>query len=271
MPEQNNKLPQKGPQPLRTAALYITLCGAAVKLVHAAHVTAGGGCRGRGLRQVSDQAFGGQNHSGNAGSILQSGAGDLGRVNNAGFDHIVNIFFLLGVIAVVGLAGLQNVVDDNAAFQASVCGDLAQRSFQSLADDLSASALIAFQLADQLINSGDSVDGSGAATSNDALFNSSLGCVQGVLDAELLILHLNFGSSADLDDSYAASQLGQAFLQLFTVKVRGSGSDLGTDLGNAVSNGLLIASATDDGGVLLANLDLAGAAQQLDGSGADHR
>ena len=37
-------------------------------------------------------------------------------------------------------------------------------------------------------------------------------------------------------------------------------------LGNAVSNGLLIASATDDGGVLLANLDLAGAAQQLDGS-----
>ena len=139
------------------------------------------------------------------------------------------------------------------------CGDLAQRSFQSLADDLSAGALVAFQLADDLVNSGDSVDGSGAAASNDALFNGSLGGVQGVLDAELLVLHLNFGSSTDLDDSYAASQLGQALLQLLTVKVRGSGSDLATDLSNAVSNGLLVASAADDGGVLLADLDLAGA------------
>ena len=66
--------------------------------------------------------------------------------------------------------------------------------------------------------------------SNNALFNSSLGGVQGVLDAELLVFHLNFGSSTDLDDGNTAGHLSQALLQLLTVEVRGSGNDLAADL-----------------------------------------
>ncbi len=72
----------------------------------------------------------------------------------------------------------------------------------------------------QLTDSGDGVDGSGTAAGHDAFLNSSLGCVQSVLDAELLILHLNFGSSTDLDDSHTAGQLGQTLLQLLTVESR---------------------------------------------------
>ena len=53
------------------------------RLVHTAHVGVGGG-GGRRLGQIGDQALGGQDHGCNAGSILQSGAGDLGRVDDAG-------------------------------------------------------------------------------------------------------------------------------------------------------------------------------------------
>ena len=71
----------------------------------------------------------------------------------------------------------------------------------------------------QLTDSGDGVDGSSAAASDDAFLNSSLGCVQSILDAELLVLHLDLSSSADLDDSHAASQLCQTLLQLSLIHI----------------------------------------------------
>ena len=53
------------------------------QLVHAAHVR-GRSSRSRGFRQVSDKALGGQDHRGDAGSVLQSRTGDLGRVDDTG-------------------------------------------------------------------------------------------------------------------------------------------------------------------------------------------
>ena len=99
-------------------------------------------------------------------------------------------------------------------------GDLAQGSLQSLQDDAAAGALVTLQGVAQGLDSGDGVDGSGAAASDDAFLNGSLGGVQGVLDAQLLVLHLDLGRSADLDDSHAAGQLGQALLQLLAVRNR---------------------------------------------------
>lgn len=151
-------------------------------LVHAAHVR-GRSSRSRGFRQVSDKALGGQDHRGDAGSVLQSGTSDLGRVDDTGLDHILDVLLLLGIKAVVGLVGLQDVVDNDAALEASVGSDLAQRSLQRFADDLRTGALVALQLADQLVDSGDGVDGGRAAASDDAFLNSGLGRVQGILDA----------------------------------------------------------------------------------------
>ena len=158
-------------------------------LVHAAHVR-GRSSRSRGFRQVSDKALGGQDHRGDAGGVLQSGTSDLGRVDDTGLDHILDVLLLLSIKAVVGLVGRDDLVDDDAALEAGVLGDLAQRSFQSLQDDLSTGALVAFQRIAQLTDSRDGVDGSSAAASNDAFLNSSLGCVQSILDAELLVLQL---------------------------------------------------------------------------------
>jgi hypothetical protein len=64
----------------------------------------------------------------------------------------------------------------------------------------------------------------GAAAGDDAFLNGGAGGVQSVLDAELLVLHLGLGGSADLDDGHAAGQLGKALLELFLVVVGGGGS-----------------------------------------------
>ncbi len=93
---------------------------------------------------------------------------------------------------------------------------------------------------------------------------AALGGVQGVLDAELLLLHLGLGSSADLDDGHAAGELGKALLQLLLVVFAGGHTDLGANLRHAVSDGLLVAGTVDDGGVLLGDLDLAGTAEHVD-------
>jgi hypothetical protein len=51
-----------------------------------------------------------------------------------------------------------------------------------------------------------------AAAGEDALFDRGAAGVQGVLDAGLLLLHLDLGRGADVDLGDAAGELGQALL-----------------------------------------------------------
>src|SRR5690606_23050356 len=89
------------------------------------------------------------------------------------------------------------------------------------------------------------------------------GRVEGVVDAVLLLLDLNLGRTADADDGNAASQLGQTLLELLAIVVRGGLFDLLLDLGHAAFDLRLLASAVDDGGVLLGDLHLLGAAEHV--------
>jgi hypothetical protein len=65
-----------------------------------------------------------------------------------------------------------------------------------------------------------------AAARDHALFDRRARRVQRVFDARLLLLHLDFGGGADLDDGDAASELRDALLQLFLVVVAGGFFDL---------------------------------------------
>jgi hypothetical protein len=65
-----------------------------------------------------------------------------------------------------------------------------------------------------------------AAAREHALLDGRLGGVQRVFDAGLLLLHLDLGGRADLDDADAAGQLGEALLELLAVVVRGGVLDL---------------------------------------------
>ena len=69
-----------------------------------------------------------------------------------------------------------------------------------------------------------------AAAGDDAFLDRRTGGVQGVLDAGLLLLHLDLGGGTDLDDGHTAGQLGQALLELLAVVVGGGLLDLGADL-----------------------------------------
>src|SRR5438034_1116498 len=82
-----------------------------------------------------------------------------------------------------------------------------------------------------------------------------------VINAILALLHLDFRRAADADHRDAAGELGQTFLELLTVVVRGGFLDLRLDLLNAGFDVGLLAGAVDDGGVLLVDHHLLGAAE----------
>ena len=100
---------------------------------------------------------------------------------------------------------------------------------------------------------------------DDAFLDRGAGRIERVLDAVLALLDLDFGGTADLDHGNTAGELGQTFLQLLAVVVRGGFLDLRLDLGNAALDVVLGARTIDDGGVFLGDVDLLGGAEHVDG------
>ena len=68
------------------------------------------------------------------------------------------------------------------------------------------------------VERGSRVDERDAAAGDDALFDGRAGRLQRVLDAVLLLLELDLGGRADLDDGHAAGELGQTLLELLRSK-----------------------------------------------------
>ncbi len=143
---------------------------------------------------------------------------------------------------------------------ARIAGDLANQSGQRLAHDVDAAGLVVIDALEAIKRLG-GIEQSRAAARDDAFFDSRAGCVESVIDAILALLDFNFRRAADLDDGNAASQLRQAFLQLFLVIVRGGVLDLLTDLLGAALDRVMVASAIDDDGVVLVDGDALGGAQ----------
>ena len=88
--------------------------------------------------------------------------------------------------------------------------------------------LVALEL--ELVERRDGLQEGRAAAGDDALLDGRAGRRERVLDAVLLLLELDLGGRADLDDGDAAGQLGEALLELLPVVVGGGLLDLGLDL-----------------------------------------
>src|SRR5690606_19914963 len=95
------------------------------------------------------------------------------------------------------------------------------------------------------------------------LFNSRPGGMQGVVDAILLFLHLDFGRGTHLDHRYATGQLGDPLLQLLAIVVAGGLLNLSLDRLDTLLDTRLVAGAADDDGILLVHLGARGTAQVL--------
>ena len=84
---------------------------------------------GGGLGYVRHETLGGEKGGRNARRVLQSGTGDLGRIDDARF-HDVAVFVAQGVVAVIrGFRG-KNGIDYHAAVHAAVLGYLTDRSLE---------------------------------------------------------------------------------------------------------------------------------------------
>src|SRR5207253_6247559 len=110
--------------------------------VHPAHATAAGH---RGhlllLLLLHHHALGGEEQSRDGRGVLQRRAGDLGRVDHAGQDQILELAGL-GVVAVVELGRLLHLPHDDGALGARVLHDDPDRLLERAADDLHAGLLV---------------------------------------------------------------------------------------------------------------------------------
>ena len=158
-----------------------------------------------------------------------------------------------------------DLLNDDGAFVTGVACDGAQGSLEGLADGVDAHDLVGVVGLNGIESLG-AVEQSHAATCDDAFLNSCAGCLQGVLDAGLLLLELGLGGCADLQNRNAAGELGQALLELLLVEVGLQAIVLGAHGGNASVDGCLVACAVDDDGGVLGDLDGLGGAQ---GVGSD--
>src|SRR5262245_52504414 len=228
--------------------------------VHAAHAAARGHAgSGRGLlRHFGDHGFGRDQQSRDRGRVLDRDADHLGRVDDALGDEVA-VFAVLRVEAVRILVLLEHLADDDGAVFTGVDRDLAGRRGERLAHDLDAGLLVVVLGLDALELLGGAEQGDAAAR-HDAFLDRGAGGVHRVINAILALLHLDLGRAADADHRDAAGELGQTLLQLLAVVVRGGFLDLRLDLLNASLDVGLLAGTVDDGGVLLVDHHLLGAA-----------
>ena len=91
-------------------------------LVHAAHVRGGRSGRSGLLGQVGLEGLGGQDHGGDGRGVLERAAADLGRVDDAVFDHVAE-GVVRGVVAVVDALALADLVEDDRTLNTSVGRD----------------------------------------------------------------------------------------------------------------------------------------------------
>src|SRR5947208_182150 len=246
------------PRTATSASLNISL---PVQSAHAAHATHAP-VRGAALllfHQLPNHRVGGEHQSGNGRGVLQRGASDLGRVDHA---HLHQVAELLGlrVEAEVTLV-LEHLVEHHRRLGTGVVDDDAQRLFERFHHDLDAGLLVvvvALELAFQHLLGANERH---TAARDDSLFDRAAVRMRRVLDAGLLLRHLDLGGRTDLDDRNTAGELRHALLQLLLVVVAGRLFDLHADLLDASLDQLLVARAVDDSGVLLGRLDLLGAAE----------
>src|SRR3546814_120360 len=215
------------------------------------------------LGRVGDHGLGRDQQARDRRGILQRRAHDLGRVDDAGLEH-VHVLAVLRIEADGGVLGVVDLADDDGALVTGVLGDLADRRLQRAGDDLDADTLVVVgrvQLGQHLRG----VQQSAAAADDDAFLDRGAGGVHRVFDAILTLLHLDLGGAADTQHRHAAGELRQPLLQLLAVVVRGGLLGLRADLRAATGDLLLLAGAIDDGGLFLGEDHALGRAQHVEG------
>ena len=169
----------------------------------------------------------------------------LHRVDDAEFEHVAPAVVARRPSPAFVFVSLLDAVDDDRAFEAARCrrsSRSAPRALRRAAGCRSARR--------RSSSSSASVSSAFCARmratpppGDDAFIDRGAGGAEGVFDACLLLLELDFGRGADLDDGNAAGQLREPLLQLLAVEVARRVVDLGLDLLDAGLDRLVGADA----------------------------
>src|SRR5712691_27481 len=250
-------------RPGRARAFFV-LKRLEVHAAHSAHASTGT-ARHRWallLRQLGHHRLGGNQQARDGGRVLQRGPHDFGRVDDALRYQVAVLAGLCVVAEGVGVL-FQDLADHDRAVLAGVDRDLARRPGDRLADDLDAGLLVVVVGAYPLQGLARAQQRNAAAR-QDTFLDRRAGCMHGVIDAVLALLHLDLGRAADAEHCDPAGELGQSLLQLLPVVVGGRFLDLRLDLGNASLDVGLLAGAADDRSVFLVDHHLLGPAKHID-------
>src|SRR5579862_95010 len=210
------------------------------------------------LRSLSDHDFGGQQQPGHGSRVLQRKTRDLGRIQDALVDQVAE---LAGrrVVTEGTLAFLHPVQDDRGVFT-RVLDDLPQRLLDRAIQDLHTDRLVlvgTLELVESLLNANQRHTAAG----HNALLDGCTRGMQSVLDARLLLLHLDLGGRTDLDHGNAAGELCNTLLQLFLVVIGRGFLDLLADRLDARLDVGLLTGTVNDRGVLFLDDNLLGLAK----------
>src|SRR4051812_13331044 len=233
-------------------------------LVHAAHATTAGATSRRRLvfLLLHDQRFGREQQARDGRGVLERGARDLGRVDDAGLDQVL-VGLGQRVVAERVFLRAADLLDHQRRLAAGVLDDHADRLLERALDDLDAHLLIGF-LELEALERPLSAEQRDTTTGDDALFDGGTRGVQRVFDAGLLLLHLGFGRGADVDHGDTTGELRETLLELLLVVVRGARVDRDLDLLDAALDLRLLTVTVDDGRVVLVDDDALGAAEVRD-------
>src|SRR4029079_4397570 len=212
------------------------------------------------LIRARDEGVGGEHHRRDRRRVAQRAAGDLDRVDDAGLDQV--LVLAGGRVQAHARLEVLHLGDGDLALHAGVLGDPAQRLGRGLAHDARADLLVTLEV--EAVDDLDGLDTGAAATGDDALLDGRAGRRDGVLDAVLLLLELDLGVRADLDDADAAGELGEALLELLAVPVGVGALDLLLDLVDPAGDLLVVARAVDDRRGVLGHDDATGLAEGLE-------
>ena len=158
--------------------------------------------------------------------VLQRRAGHLGRVDDAGLEH-VDVLVLVDVVADSSSCAFLTSITTTEPSTPALFASVRSGSSSARRTMLTPTLLVTVDL--DLLEGREAADQRDAAARDDPLFHRRAGGVEGVLDAGLLLLHLGLGRRADVDHGDAAGQLRETLLQLLLVVVRGRLLDLPLD------------------------------------------
>ena len=155
----------------------------------------------------------------------------------------------VGVEAPVALS-VAHAFQDHLTLVAGVLGDEHQRCAKGFADHPHTQGLFGFKGFFQIIQHVSGPHQCDSTAGDDALFDGGPCRGKGVFSPGFALVDLGLGGAADLEHRHAAHQGGHALLELFTVVVRAGLFYLDAQLFQPVLDGLVVAPAVDDGGIV---------------------